>query len=325
MHYPASPGLVILPLLLLAAPAAAQEDEATHVDRPAAEPAHPDAPVSPSDSLCLMMESAAAANGLPLAFFVRLIWRESRFEANAVGPVTRSGERAHGIAQFMPRTAAERGLVDPHDPIAALSKSAELLRDLRREFGNLGLAAAAYNAGARRVHDWLDGAGGLPGETRAYVRAITGRDAEDWKGAQDGSATDPAAARCPDIVAGLKHAPDAYVADLERRITAGATKPWGVELFAGFSRDRAIKAYAVIEARYRETLAGTDSIILRGHLRSRGTRDFYQVRAGTDTRNGAERLCARLRMAGAACLVLRNSRGTAEAIGATAKDGEANQ
>src|SRR6266700_3883440 len=248
MRCPSKPGLVILPILLLAAPAAGQED--ARVDRPAAEPARPPPAGPPSDSLCLMMESAAAANGLPLAFFVRLIWKESRFEADAVGPLTRSGERAHGIAQFMPRTAAERGLLDPHDPIAALPKSAELLRDLRREFGNLGLAAAAYNAGARRVHDWLDGAGGLPAQTRDYVRAITGRDAEDWKGARDGNASEPASAGCLDIVAGLKHATGGFVADLERRINAGATKPWGVELFAGFSRDRAIAAYAAIEARY---------------------------------------------------------------------------
>src|SRR5205807_4529879 len=102
---------------------------------------------STEQSICLKMESAAAANGLPLEFFARLIWRESNFRSNAVGPVTRSGERALGIAQFMPRTAAERGLLDPFDPVQALPKSAEFLRELLAEFGDLGLAAAAYNAG----------------------------------------------------------------------------------------------------------------------------------------------------------------------------------
>src|SRR5687767_15365267 len=106
-----------------------------------------DAPASTaSDSICLMIESAAQANGLPLEFFARVIWQESRFRADVVGPVTRSGERAQGIAQFMPRTAAERGLLDPFDPVQALPKSAEFLSELRAEFGNLGLAAAAYNA-----------------------------------------------------------------------------------------------------------------------------------------------------------------------------------
>src|SRR5262249_11057900 len=67
------------------------------------------------ESVCLMIESAARAHNLPLEFFARVIWQESRFEPNTVGPRTRSGERAQGIAQFMPRTAAERGLFDPFD------------------------------------------------------------------------------------------------------------------------------------------------------------------------------------------------------------------
>ena len=303
MHGSIRSRLVVLPVLLLAAPAAAQEDAAT---RPQA------AAGSASESICLLMESAAAANDLPLEFFIRLIWRESRFEPNAVGPVTRSGKRAHGIAQFMPETAAERGLLDPLDPIAALPKSAEFLKDLRREFGNLGLAAAAYNAGPRRVHEWLSGSGSMPAQTRAYVRAITGREVEDWRGAQDGKAAAPV--KCPDLVANLRKAPSTFVATLERRITAGAARPWGVQLFAGFSRDQVMRTYAAIEAKYRTTLAGTDSVILHGQLRSRGTREFYQVRAGTETRAQAEQLCTRLRTAGAACLVLRNLRGSSETI-----------
>ena len=125
-------------------------------------------------SICLLLESAARANGLPVEFFARVIWQESRFRADAVGPVTRSGKRALGIAQFMPGTAAERKLLNPLDPIQALPKSAEFLHELRREFGNLGLAAAAYNAGPRRVREWMAGSGPMPAETRAYVAAITG-------------------------------------------------------------------------------------------------------------------------------------------------------
>jgi len=134
----------------------------------------------PQNSICLMLESAARANDLPLDFFVRVIWRESRFNSEAIGPVTRSGARARGIAQFMPGTADERGLLDPLDPIQALPKAAEFLSELRAEFGNLGLAAAAYNAGPRRVREWLSGSGGMPAETRNYVLAITGRSVEDW-------------------------------------------------------------------------------------------------------------------------------------------------
>jgi hypothetical protein len=51
---------------------------------------------------------------------------------------------------------------------------------LHREFGNLGLAAAAYNAGGGRIRDWLSKRQSLPRETKSYVRIITGYSAEDW-------------------------------------------------------------------------------------------------------------------------------------------------
>lgn len=124
-----------------------------------------------------MVDDAAAANGLPSGFLTRLIWEESRFRPNAISP-----KGAQGVAQFMPQTAAERGLADPHDPEEAVVHAAQLLVELRRRFGNLGLAAAAYNAGAARVEKWLGGDGGLPPETRNYVVAVTGRAAEDWVG-----------------------------------------------------------------------------------------------------------------------------------------------
>lgn len=64
-----------------------------------------DARDSTNESICLMVEAAARANTLPLDFFARIIWQESRFQPQAVGPLTRSGARAQGIAQFMPSTA----------------------------------------------------------------------------------------------------------------------------------------------------------------------------------------------------------------------------
>jgi hypothetical protein len=59
--------------------------------------------------------------------------------------------------------------------------SAALLRELIGQFGNLGLAAAAYNAGPRRVQNWLAKRGSLPKETRDYVQHITGVAPEHWK------------------------------------------------------------------------------------------------------------------------------------------------
>jgi hypothetical protein len=291
--------------------AVAQEQPAILGDRPGL-PAN----ALTTDSLCLMFESAASANGLPLDFFVRLVWQESRFKPDAVGPMTRSGERASGIAQFMPGTAAERGLIDPRDPIAALPKAAELLHDLRAEFGNLGLAAAAYDAGPRRVRDWLAGTRSLPAETRAYVAAITGRAVDDWKGIKDIGAAPPAPRGCLALVTQLRRSPNPFIAALEERVAVGATRPWGAELAAGFSRERVLATYAALETRQRDALAGADAIILHGRFRSRGTRDFYQVRIGADTRAAAEAICRRLERAGAACLVLRNAHGSAETIGA---------
>jgi hypothetical protein len=133
------------------------------------------APATWPDAVCDALVSAAQANGLPVAFFSNLIWQESRFHPNAV---SRAG--ALGIAQFMPKTAAAVGLENPLDPAQALPASARLLANLNREFGNLGLAAAAYNAGGKRVGDWLSKGTTLPKETRNYVLTITGHSVEQW-------------------------------------------------------------------------------------------------------------------------------------------------
>jgi len=118
----------------------------------------------------------ATVNGLPVEFLLRLLRQESGLNYQAV---SRAG--AQGIAQFMPGTAGERGLADPFNPYEAIPKSAELLNALRAQFGNLGFAAAAYNAGPQRVRNWLSGRSALPKETREYVARITGRSAEEWQ------------------------------------------------------------------------------------------------------------------------------------------------
>jgi hypothetical protein len=272
---------------------------------------------STSESICLLVESAAQAHGLPFEFFARLIWQESRFQPNAVGPMTRRGQRAEGIAQFMPGTASERGLFDPFDPVSALPKSAEFLEELHVTFGNLGLAAAAYNAGPRRVRDWLEGRGGLPAETRNYVLKITGRSADEWAAASRTGGGDKGPVprtSCRELMALLHTEPSPFVSELERRVAQGGGRLWGVELSAGFSRDRVLATYASLEKTYRALLENRDPLIIEGQLRSRGTNRFYQVRVGVDTRQGAMDLCAALHKAGAACLVLRNSHGNVQPL-----------
>jgi hypothetical protein len=289
----------LLPAVLCLAPAAGMAETET---------AAPDAPVSAStsQSICLIIESAASANRLPLEFFARVIWQESRFQPDAVGPVTRSGERAQGIAQFMPRTAAERGLLDPFDPIQALPKSAQFLSELRAEFGSLGLAAAAYNAGPQRLRDYLGGRGGMPAETRAYVLAITGMPLDEWVKAGASEAAPKPAPNCQQLVALLKRAPNPFVRELEQRVAVVASAPWGVQLSAGFSRETALRSYAAIAKRHASVLQGHDPSIIASRLLSRGPRTFYQVRAGANTRQLAENLCESIRRARGACMVLRN-------------------
>jgi len=138
-------------------------------------------PRSPSrDLVCSAAASVAQANSLPVPFFANLIWQESSFDTRTI---SRAG--AQGIAQFMPRTAVQFGLINPFEPIHALNVAGKLVRDLNKQFGNLGLAAAAYNAGPRRVSDWLAKKGEMPGETRNYVVRVTGRPIEEWVGAKN--------------------------------------------------------------------------------------------------------------------------------------------
>jgi Transglycosylase SLT domain/SPOR domain len=267
----------------------------------------PSAATNTSTSICLLVDSAAQAHGLPIEFFTRLIWQESRFKRDAIGPITRSGQRAQGIAQFMPGTASERGSFDVYDPVAALPKSAEFLEELRAQFGNLGLAAAAY-AGPQRVRDWIAGRGGLPGETRDYVIAITGRSVDEWL-AGNRDHDDLALTKntsCGQLIAMLKEERSPFIDELDRRIREAAVRPWGVELSAGFERDRVLAAYARVEKTYRGILENRDPIIIASRFRSRGTKTFYQARVGADTRADANQLCAALHKAGGICLVLRN-------------------
>jgi hypothetical protein len=147
-------------------------------------------------ALCSQAAAVAEAHKLPAPFFANLLQQESGFKAHVVSPVG-----AQGIAQFMPRVARAYGLENPFDPIHSMTVSAKFLRELLGQFGNLGLAAAAYNAGPRRVQDWLNQRGKLPEETRNYVRNITGQPAERW--ARVNAPTEgkvlPAHARCPGL------------------------------------------------------------------------------------------------------------------------------
>jgi hypothetical protein len=159
-------------------PAAISPGEIAHMDAielPITSNGDTNQPLS-VDDLCNTLFTSAQDNGLPVQFLANLIWQESRLQNDTV-----SSAGALGIAQFMPEVAVENGLENPFDPLQAIPASARLLHELRDQLGNLGLAAAAYNAGPHRVSDWLARGKALPLETLNYVLRVTGRSAEQWR------------------------------------------------------------------------------------------------------------------------------------------------
>ena len=261
---------------------------------PAAQPAT-------ADDVCRTLEQAAAENELPVEFFARVIWQESRFNARAV-----SRKGAEGIAQFMPRTADWRGLADPFDPVEALRNSASYLRDLRNRFGNLGLAAAGYNAGPGRVSEWLNGKRALPGETRNYVAIITGWTADDWASPsppQTAETTIPQGVPCSRL-ANLILAPKA-----EAKRIASYVPRWGAQLTANWSESLAWATYRALQKKFATLIGDREPIVLRGRLPGMGAATRTIIRIADDNRAPLDRLCGKLIAAGGACVVLRNNRG----------------
>ncbi len=255
------------------------------------------------DIVCPIMQQQAEARGLPPMPFVRLIWKESRFNPNAVSP-----KGAQGIAQFMPGTAEERGLYDPFEPKMAIMHSASLLADLRREFGNFGLAAAAYNAGAERVRNWLAGSGGLPGETQNYVEFVTGRAAEEWKLAETElpEALKTAGVEVQDSCRKLAPLVVRAVYETEPLTASGAWRPWGVQVSTSFSKAKALAQFGRLKRQYTSLLGAREPFVLPERNLSCGRRSMYMVQIGSDSRDDAAKLCASLRSAGGACIVQKN-------------------
>ncbi len=249
--------------------------------------------------LCGIVEDSAKAEGLPVNFFTRLIWRESAFEPRALSPAG-----AQGVAQFMPGTASERGLADPFDPATAIPASAKLLADLAQRFGNLGLAAAAYNAGPNALANWLDGKGSMPLETQDYVLAITGHDIEEWRAPIPPASSAPGPADpCLVSIGRLRVARGPSGGP---PIVSGLFAPWGVQLSASFSKDSALRAFARARHDYARVIGDMTPFVLGSVLRSRGWRPFYRVRLPAQTGGEARRLCDRIQAAGGACAVLRS-------------------
>lgn len=271
-------------------------------------------------AMCRLIEVSAKQRDLPVPYLTRLIFRESAFRVSVVSPAG-----AQGIAQFMPGTARERGLLDPFDPEQAIPHAAHFLADLRRQFGNLGLAAAAYNGGPGRVSAWLAGTGGLPAETRAYVLSITGRPAEDWRPAaavEMPEGEGKPAAKADETDKAKPEAPKSEPAQTCLQVTAalripsrgdrfalpvegGPAAPWGIQLAGNFSKALALASFNRTRGQYARVIGEVRPMIIGTRFLNRGTRAFYRVRIPAESRQAADTLCGRIRQAGGACLVLR--------------------
>lgn len=250
--------------------------------------------------ICRTLSQAAASNGLPEEFFTRLIWQESRFDPAATSPAG-----AQGIAQFMPKTAASRGLTDAFEPLQALQESAGYLRELRTTFrGSLGLAAAAYNAGPGQVEAWLAGRSRLPAETQAYVRIVTGLSAEAWMvqpAPQMPFSYAPPGARCLEFARLMVDTPRR-----RRDLTSDpAWGPWGVQLAGNWSEGRVLATYERLRRKHDAVLGDRLPLVLTARRHDLPT---YAVRVSEKSRAEAEALCAKLRAGGGACVVFRNPR-----------------
>jgi len=278
--------------LMFGAPGAVAERNSGYGD-----PWRPAAAERPTARICFLIKDAAARHGLPPEFFTRLIWKESRFDLRAV-----SYKGAQGIAQFMPGTAKLRGLADPFDPEQALPASAALLADLRAKFGNLGLAAAAYNSGSQRVAAWLDGKRGLPGETLGYVHSITFRPAKWFRDPGREVEPRPLDEALP-FEAACRRLP---VMKTRSVLYAGAEwQPWGVQVGGNRRQSVALRQFSRAQRRYSRILSDAEPMLVRARA-GLGRKRIWSAQVGAPSRRAANRICARLRAAGGACLVRRN-------------------
>lgn len=103
---------------------------------------------------------AASANSLDPSYVMAIIRTESLFQANAHSPAG-----ARGLMQLMPGTARhvarDMGQAAPaasrlNDPGVNIPLGAHYLREMLDDWnGNIALATASYNAGPRKIAQWL--------------------------------------------------------------------------------------------------------------------------------------------------------------------------
>lgn len=121
---------------------------------------------STNDSLVALFAFYEKVYGIDRFLTAAVIKVESDFNPYAV-----SSAGARGLMQLMPGTARSLGVVDIFDPAQNIAGGTLYLAKQIREFGDLSLALAAYNAGPEAVRRHR----GVPPyrETRAFVVRVT--------------------------------------------------------------------------------------------------------------------------------------------------------
>ncbi len=246
--------------------------------------------------VCTAISAFAGRWRLPEAFFARLIWQESQFDPLALSPAG-----AQGIAQFMPGTARIRGLGNAFAPAEALARSAEYLRFLTDKFGNLGLAAAAYNGGERRIENLVAQGAGLARETRDYVVIVTGRSVGHWLGDRP----EPVDfTLLPDVdfqTACLDMARAVRRPDLTT--DPGDWQPWGVLIAQTSSAATARDRFEAVQARFGAAIGDEKLMLITVRNPNFGRRLRFSAMLGRPTRAEAQALCQKLSAAGGTCIV----------------------
>lgn len=149
-------------------------------------------PVEPA-GIKVLVEEAASRHGVEPAFAVAIVAVESNFDRDRNSP-----KGARGPMQLMPATAIRFNVDDVCDPAANIDGGVRYLRTLLDEFGNLLLAAAAYNAGEHRIYEY----GGIPPftETVSYVAKVVNHQLGlPMPSARKGRAPSPTAEGRPEV------------------------------------------------------------------------------------------------------------------------------
>ena len=134
-------------------------------------PASYDPPGPPGDPWGPYIRDASKRFDVPERWIREVMRQESAGRTTATSPVG-----AMGLMQVMPGTYAELSSRygfgnDPYHPYDSIMAGAAYIREMYELYGSPAFLAA-YNAGPRRLEDYLWGGKGLPAETRNYVARI---------------------------------------------------------------------------------------------------------------------------------------------------------